>query len=212
VSYLISVLVGFLFVIAAGLAWYVARLRAQRSALCLRIKELDNAQRELKTQAYSDHLTGLANRNLLIERYDRAMQRAKRNRVQVALLMIDLNKFKAINDTFGHAAGDQVLVEVSRRLMAHVRATDTVARYGGDEFVLLIESFGERRELTRIAMKLVDALSEPVTLDTGVAVNIGASVGYALFPDDGEHLENLLEVADQAMYDCKNSGLMPLFE
>jgi len=105
-----------------------------------------------------------------------------------------------------------VLIEVSRRLLAHVRATDTVARYGGDEFVLLIESFGERKELTRIAMKLVDALTEPVTLDTGVEVSVGASVGYALFPDDGAHLENLLEVADHAMYECKTSGVMPLFE
>jgi diguanylate cyclase (GGDEF)-like protein len=212
VSYLLPVLVGFLAVIAAGLARYVVRLRAQRSALCQRIQEMDDAQRALKTQAYSDQLTGLANRNLLTDRYGQATQRAKRNRDQFALLMIDLNKFKAINDRFGHLAGDQVLIEVSRRLLIHVRATDTVARYGGDEFVLLIESFGERRELTRIAMKLVDALSEPVTLDNGVEVSVGASVGYGLFPDDGVHLENLLEVADHAMYECKASGEMPLFD
>jgi diguanylate cyclase (GGDEF)-like protein len=212
VSYLLPVLVGFFFITTAALGWYVARLRAQRSALYRRIKKMDHAQRALKSQAYSDHLTGLANRNLLADRYGRAMQRAKRNREQFALLMIDLNKFKAINDTFGHGAGDQVLIEVSRRLLANVRATDTVARYGGDEFVLLIESFGERRELTRIAMKLVDALSEPVTLETGVKVSVGASVGYALFPDDGAHLENLLEVADHAMYECKTSGVMPLFD
>jgi diguanylate cyclase (GGDEF)-like protein len=212
VSYLLPVLVAFLFVIAAGLARYVVRLRAQRSKLCRRIKEMDHAQRVLQTQAYSDQLTGLANRNLLTDRYGQATQRAKRNRVQFAILMIDLNKFKAINDRFGHAAGDQVLIEVSRRLQVHVRATDTVSRYGGDEFVLLIESFGERRELTRIAMKLVDALSEPVTLDTGVEVSVGASVGYGLFPDDGVHLENLLEVADHAMYEFKASGEMPLFD
>jgi len=211
VSYLLPVLVGFLFVAACALSWYVVRLRTQRSALLRRIKKMDHAQRALKSQAYSDHLTGLANRNLLTDRYGRAMQRARRNKTQFALLMIDLNKFKAINDSFGHAAGDQVLVEVSRRLLANVRATDTVARYGGDEFVLLIESFGERRELTRIAMKLVDALTEPVILDTGVEVGVGASVGYALFPDDGAHLENLLEVADHAMYECKTSGVMPLF-
>lgn len=211
-SYLYPVLVGFLFVAAAALGWYVVRLRAQRAALHRRIKKMDHAQRALKSQAYSDHLTGLANRNLLTDRYGRAMQRALRNKTQFALLMIDLNKFKAINDTFGHAAGDQVLVEVSRRLLANVRATDTVARYGGDEFVLLIESFGERRELTRIAMKLVDALTEPVTLETGVQVGIGASVGYALYPDDGAHLDNLLEVADHAMYECKTSGVMPLFD
>ncbi len=210
-SYLLPVLVGFLFVAACALSWYVVRLRTQRSALLRRIKKMDHAQRALKSQAYSDHLTGLANRNLLTDRYGRAMQRARRNKTQFALLMIDLNKFKAINDSFGHAAGDQVLVEVSRRLLANVRATDTVARYGGDEFVLLIESFGERRELTRIAMKLVDALTEPVILDTGVEVGVGASVGYALFPDDGAHLENLLEVADHAMYECKTSGVMPLF-
>jgi len=211
VSNITVIVVGILLGIIAVLSWYAVRARRERDKLLRRVKKMALAQRELKSQAYTDHLTGLANRALLLERYGRAQQRALRSKEQVALLMFDLNRFKAINDTFGHAAGDVVLVEVSKRLLANVRATDTVARYGGDEFVLLIENFGERAELTTIAMKLIEAVVQPIELEKGTVVKVGASVGFALFPDDGTQLENLMQVADQGMYESKTSGVMPLF-
>jgi len=125
--------------------------------------------------------------------------------------MVDLNRFKEINDTYGHAAGDLVLITVSQRLVDTVRASDTVARFGGDEFVVILDSIGDRQELSRIGQMLVDILSQRVTLESGVGVSVGVSIGFALYPEDGHDMEELLEVADQAMYQCKTSGLTPLF-
>jgi diguanylate cyclase (GGDEF)-like protein len=92
-----------------------------------------------------------------------------------------------------------------------VRASDTVSRLGGDEFVLVIEAIEDRRELAQIGQKLIDMLSEKVTLDSGSEVSLGGSLGFALYPTDGSNMEGMLNVADQAMYDCKTSGMMPLF-
>jgi len=124
--------------------------------------------------------------------------------------MVDLNKFKAINDTYGHAAGDEVLVNVAQRLTMAVRSSDTVARLGGDEFVLIIESITEKDQVIALGKKLIDLLAKKVTLDSGEVVSLGGSVGFAWYPKDGENLKDILEVADQAMYFCKTSGLMPL--
>jgi diguanylate cyclase (GGDEF)-like protein len=169
------------------------------------------AELALKERAYYDHLTGLANRSLLIDRFHLAIERSKRSRVPFAAVMIDLNNFKAINDSHGHAAGDQVLVAIGKRLMDTVRASDTVSRLGGDEFVLIIESIEDRRELAQIGQKLIDMLAEKVVLDSGTVVSVGGSLGFAMYPGDGASMETMLHVADQAMYDCKTSGLMPLF-
>jgi diguanylate cyclase (GGDEF)-like protein len=124
--------------------------------------------------------------------------------------MVDLNDFKAINDTFGHAAGDEVLITAARRLVSAVRASDTVARLGGDEFVLIIESVDDPRELIQLGRKLIDTLSDVITLESGINVHVGASVGFALYPKDGSEVSDLLHVADKGMYDCKVSGLMEL--
>ena len=164
----------------------------------------------LKNKAYSDALTGLANRLLLADRFEITASRSKRQSSPFALLMIDLNAFKAVNDNYGHAAGDQVLVTVAKRLMETVRASDTVARVGGDEFVLLIESFKNSDELVHLGRKLVSSISQPIALGNGVNVQVGASVGFALWPKNGASMEDLLNVADQGMYDCKISGLMEL--
>lgn len=164
----------------------------------------------LKNKAYSDALTGLANRLLLADRFEITASRSKRQSSPFALLMIDLNAFKAVNDNYGHAAGDQVLVTVAKRLMETVRASDTVARVGGDEFVLLIESFKNSDELVHLGRKLVSSISQPIALGNGVNVHVGASVGFALWPKNGASMEDLLNVADQGMYDCKISGLMEL--
>lgn len=164
----------------------------------------------LKNKAYSDALTGLANRLLLADRFEITASRSKRQSSPFALLMIDLNAFKAVNDNYGHAAGDRVLVTVAKRLMETVRASDTVARVGGDEFVLLIESFKNSDELVHLGRKLVNSISQPIAIGNGVNVQVGASVGFALWPKNGASMEDLLNVADQGMYDCKISGLMEL--
>jgi diguanylate cyclase (GGDEF)-like protein len=171
--------------------------------------KLRTAEKSLKQHAFFDPLTGLANRLLLVDRFQLAMRHAKRSRKQFAVLMIDLNKFKGINDTYGHAAGDTVLVTVARRLVAAVRASDTVARLGGDEFALIIESVAEREQIDTLGQKLVDLLTEDVTLDSGDVVSVGGSIGIAWYPKDGENLKDILDVADQAMYFCKTSGIMP---
>lgn len=172
--------------------------------------KLKDAERALRKSAFLDPLTGLANRLLLMDRFEVAMRRARRNRKKFAVLMMDLNKFKAINDTYGHAAGDQVLIAVAQRLASIVRESDTVARLGGDEFVLIVESINERAQLEALGHKLVDVVSQNLVLDCGKTVAVGASIGYAWYPRDGDNLHDVLEVADQAMYTCKTSGLMPL--
>jgi diguanylate cyclase (GGDEF)-like protein len=174
------------------------------------VSKLKRSQIELKKHAFFDPLTGLANRSLLIDRFQVALEHSRRKRNQFAVLMVDLNKFKAINDTYGHAAGDAVLIAVAKRLTSAVRASDTVARLGGDEFVLLVQSIEGADQVRALAQKLMDLLSENVTLDSGEVVGLGGSLGFAWYPNDGDNLKDILDVADQAMYFCKTSGLMPL--
>jgi diguanylate cyclase (GGDEF)-like protein len=189
----------------------LARARKTEKQLRQAISDMQAAETSLKEQAYYDYLTGLPNRALLADRFNLAIERSKRSRKPFAAVMIDLNNFKSINDTHGHAAGDTVLVEMGKRLLETVRASDTVSRLGGDEFVLVIEAIEDRRELAQIGQKLIDMLSEKVTLDSGSEVSLGGSLGFALYPTDGSTMEGMLNVADQAMYDCKTSGMMPLF-
>lgn len=192
------------------LGWRLRKALGQQAVLQREIATLERSTQHLKAQAFTDNLTGLANRLLLADRFQITLERSKRNRVEFALLMVDLNGFKIINDHYGHAAGDIVLHTVARRLVAAVRASDTVARIGGDEFVLLIESFENPDELVYIGRKLIATISEDITLPNGSTVNVGASVGFGLFPRHGAGLDDLLQTADQGMYDCKASGLMEL--
>jgi len=182
----------------------------QQAVLRREIAHLEDQTQRLRSQAFTDSLTGLANRLLLADRFQLTLERSKRNRVEFALLMVDLNGFKAINDQYGHAAGDLVLCTVAQRLLAAVRASDTVARIGGDEFVLLIESFEDPDELVYIGRKLIAMIAEDIDLPGADTVNVGASVGFGLFPHHGTELDDLMHVADQGMYDCKVSGLMEL--
>ncbi len=206
---ILAIVAALLGCVALFLAYRLRRAGAQKRQLLRYVKKLQNAERSLKKHAFFDPLTGLANRSLLIDRFQLAMKHSKRSLKQFAVLMIDLNKFKDINDTYGHAAGDTVLVTIAERLVSLVRSTDTVARLGGDEFVLLIESVAEREQITSLGLKLVALLEEPVTLNSGEVVSLGGSIGFAWYPKDGENLKDILEVADQAMYFCKTSGLMP---
>jgi diguanylate cyclase (GGDEF)-like protein/PAS domain S-box-containing protein len=152
--------------------------------------------------AQHDHLTGLANTVLLADRLDQVVRLARRHRKQAALLFIDLNRFKKINDSHGHDFGDQVLREVARRLKGCVRDSDTVCRRGGDEFVILLSEIECRRDAARVAEKVLAAISRPHVID-GHAVQISASIGISLYPDDDSDAAALMGHADVAMYQVK---------
>ena len=181
-----------------------------RNALQRESARLKAQVKKLSTQAHYDNLTGLGNRNLLNDRFQFVVERCMRSKATFALMVIDLNRFKAINDTYGHSAGDAVLIASANRLMATVRATDTVVRLGGDEFLLLVEGFGRCNDVFLMGQKLIDTLSEDIVLPSGDVVSVGASVGIAQFPRDGVDMPSLVEYADQSMYECKTSGRMPL--
>lgn len=180
------------------------RLESRVQERTLALEEANQALREsqqlLEQQANHDALTGLANRKLLTDRLDGAVARARRNKTRFAVIMADLDRFKAVNDSLGHAAGDEVLREVSNRLQSSVRASDTVARVGGDEFVLLVEDIGTADSVGLVLAKLVESVTAPIKLAGNAQVLIGVSVGHAIYPDDSDQLESLLGQADKAMY------------
>lgn len=157
---------------------------------------------ELAYAADHDALTGLPNRNLLHNRLHQAIARAQRRDESFALLFLDLDRFKAVNDTLGHAAGDALLVEVARRLTATVREEDTIARLGGDEFVVLLEGPRQEHNVDAIADKIRQILREPYQLDMHAAT-ISVSIGTSLFPHDGRDPDALLRHADTGMYGAK---------
>jgi diguanylate cyclase (GGDEF)-like protein len=166
---------------------------------------LEGVQDELVRKAFHDPLTGLANRALFVDHIDGAFHRAARAGNLVFLLYIDLDEFKKINDTFGHGAGDELLVQAAGRLNNCVRATDTIARLGGDEFAILLEQAASLDVVEIIAQRIVDSLAEPFPLATGVA-EIGASVGIAFTDAFGQSPVQLMKSADAAMYTAKKSG------
>ena len=159
----------------------------------------------LKHQASHDLLTGLPNRNLLMDRLRLAISRARRARGRLGVMFIDLDKFKYINDSLGHSAGDELLCTVAARLLLCVRECDTVARLGGDEFILLIDGISEDGLLTGLAKRVVVALSMPVSL-CGQQHAVTCSIGLSVFPQDGDESEQLLQRADIAMYRAKEIG------
>ncbi|HTH15409.1 MAG TPA: diguanylate cyclase [Magnetospirillum sp.] len=169
------------------------------------ISERKENEERIRRLAHHDHLTGLPNRNLLNDRMNHALARVKRNGGRMAVLYVDLDKFKPINDSLGHEAGDHVLREVSARLAACVRSSDTVARVGGDEFVVVVEEIQRSAEAALVARKIVDALARPFDYQ-GHVCQIGASIGVAVFPDDGNSMEEVSKAADVAMYRVKHAG------
>ena len=155
--------------------------------------------------ASHDEVTGLPNRSLFLDRLDVALRQSAREKTRVAVLFIDLDGFKAVNDRLGHEAGDMVLHQVAVRLVARVRASDTVARFGGDEFTVILNQVSNALDVSRVAQSIIDELTRPFTVKRATAM-IGASVGIALFPDDGETGDDLIRAADQAMYAVKHAG------
>lgn len=154
--------------------------------------------------AHHDALTDLPNRHLFGDRVEEAFKRAKRHGYKAALLFVDLDRFKHVNDTYGHPVGDEVLKELAQRLNRGARSTDTVARIGGDEFMMLLEELKDRAEAEHMRAKIVDLLTYPVAV-AGVQVVVGASIGIAIYPDDGEDVRVLMNVADQDMYRAKSA-------
>jgi diguanylate cyclase (GGDEF)-like protein len=153
--------------------------------------------------ALHDALTGLPNRRLLEDRLTKAVERAERNEARVAILLIDLDGFKQINDTYGHPVGDQVLREVAKRLQMRVRKADTIARAGGDEFLVVVSDLIQPQGADVLASKLAADLNEPIPLENGVQLRCCASIGVAIYPEDGQTVEALCAKSDAAMYDKK---------
>lgn len=164
------------------------------------------AMKEIRHLAHHDPLTGLPNRNLFIERVERAIARARRSNKPFALMFVDLDKFKPINDELGHEAGDIVLKTVARRMLTCMRDSDTAARFGGDEFVAILENLDQAPSASVVARKVLDALLEPIPVVNNQIATVGASIGISIFPEDGQTLDTLTHAADEAMYAVKAEG------
>lgn len=169
---------------------------------------LEDARRAHETvlhMAHHDALTGLPNRSLLRQRIDQAITQARCSGHLTALLFLDLNKFKSVNDTLGHEAGDTLLREVAERLTRCVRADDTVARMGGDEFVILLVDLGHVGDAEAVRRKLLETVAEPMTI-AGRRLVVTASIGLGVYPEHGETGDALMRAADVAMYQAKTAG------
>ena len=160
---------------------------------------------ELKYRAYHDSLTGLPNRALLLERLNQEMAHSRRSSKQLAVLFMDLDRFKNINDSMGHDSGDRLLCQVAERLVSCTREGDSVARLGGDEFVVLLPGLNSPQQAVRLASEMMSLLKEPFMID-GNESYIGLSIGVSIFPDDGSLAPELLKKADMAMYRAKATG------
>lgn len=159
----------------------------------------------IRQMAYRDSLTGLPNRSLLADRLKQALAFAKRRRKKVTLLYLDLDGFKAVNDTFGHRIGDELLRVIAARLGGQVRQSDTVARLGGDEFLVLLPDAGRGRDGARIARKILAAIRRPCRIQRHL-LQVSASIGVAVYPQDGRSPETLMKHVDHAMYAAKAAG------
>nr|CRH05562.1 putative Diguanylate cyclase [Candidatus Magnetococcus massalia] len=169
------------------------------------ITEKKATEEKLRSLAFYDQLTLLANRSLFTEHVEMAIAASKRSQHPFALMYLDLDRFKQVNDTLGHAAGDELLCEVAERMRRNVRSIDTVARLGGDEFGLILTEIHSSEEVAHLAQQLIDAISQPVALKER-EVQVGASIGITLYPEDGDTPALLSKHADIAMYQAKEAG------
>lgn len=169
------------------------------------ISQQMQAQERLYFIAHHDVLTGLPNRTLLLDRAVQVLAHTRRHDRLAALLFVDLDQFKNINDSLGHEVGDKLLIGVAERLAAELRPGDTVARFGGDEFVVLLDDIGSHNDITRVVEKLRRALHAPIPVD-GISLHVSATIGISVYPHDGEDGPALLKNADNAMYQAKEQG------
>jgi diguanylate cyclase (GGDEF)-like protein len=183
----------------------IEALLAQNLLLKQKMIQFAQAVAQARQFAHHDELTGLPNRNLLLDRFNQAVARAARQHKQVALLFLDLDGFKRINDTRGHTTGDRVLQQVAARLTACIRASDTACRYGGDEFVILLPEFEGQESAVAVAEKIRAHLATPYVVD-GAVIRLSTSIGMAVYPVDGNEYGDLIHVSDLAMYRHKARG------
>ncbi len=174
------------------------------SSMAWDLRAQKRIEKELRRQATHDALTGLPNRLLLFDRLTQALHEARRHGYRVAVLFVDLDDFKQFNDRFGHEAGDRLLRLFAARLRQSVRAEDTAARYGGDEFVVVVPDMRDASDFSRVSLAIERKLSFGVFIDE-VKLNVSASVGAAVFPDDGHDVDTLLQRADAMMFREKSS-------
>jgi diguanylate cyclase (GGDEF)-like protein len=165
-----------------------------------------NAEKKLVFLATHDYLTKLPNRHLFEDRFQLAASRSDRSGEKIAVISLDLDKFKSVNDTYGHPVGDIVLVETGRRLSEALRSSDTCARIGGDEFGIIAETIHNKGDVTKVLEKLTRAFESPVKID-GINISISVSMGASLYPDQGKDLESIMKAADRALYEVKDKQI-----
>lgn len=189
--------------------WFQMRERRTRDGGIVGVRsdvtEIKASEAHVRHLAYHDPLTGLPNRRLLQDRMERSFTLARRNKTQVAVLLVDLDHFKNINDEHGHRVGDEVLREVASRLRICVRETDTVARHGGDEFVVLLPELQRPQDAARVADKIIEQIAAPVRVGA-LEFRASASIGISFYPVDGQDADSLVWMADKAMYRMKQEG------
>lgn len=186
------------------ISWLTWKRKRSEQALIDDIRERKIVEKQLAWQAHHDPLTRLPNRMLFYDRLHQSLQRHERYQHAFALIYLDLDGFKQVNDQWGHSAGDELLQAVAQRLIENTRTSDTVARLAGDEFVILAEQC-DRQEAVQLATKVLSALDEPIKI-SGLTLNISASLGIASVPEDGTNADGLIRTADAAMYNAKKSG------
>lgn len=169
------------------------------------VSEQYEAEKLIRHMAWHDSLTGLANRNLLSERLEEALKMARRLKKQVAVMILDLDKFKPVNDLYGHAAGDKLLKVVADRLLKCAREVDTVARLGGDEFAIVFTNIEDDKNIILIADRIINSIQKPAEID-GNVIQIGTSIGISFFPNDADTPVELIRMADVALYQAKDDG------
>jgi diguanylate cyclase (GGDEF)-like protein/PAS domain S-box-containing protein len=170
------------------------------------ITERKRYEERLETLANYDPLTGLANRSLLLSHLQNSIVQGKRHKTQIGLIMFDLDRFKDINDSYGHSAGDEVLQQVAERFGSRLREGDIISRLGGDEFAVIVDNLARPEDAGRIADEMISALESGYRLSGGALIHIGASAGIVLFPDNGESASELLQYGDAALYKAKAEG------
>jgi diguanylate cyclase (GGDEF)-like protein/PAS domain S-box-containing protein len=177
----------------------------RRVALFSDITEKKKADSVIWTQANFDHLTGLPNRRLFQDRLDQEIKKAHRDRYRIAVLFIDLDRFKEVNDSLGHDVGDLLLIEAAARIKSRIRDYDTLSRFGGDEFTVILPELRDASSVGHVSTNIIERLSEAFMLK-GQESYVSASIGIALYPDDADTVTDLVKQADQAMYAAKNAG------
>jgi len=186
----------------------IKREKGKKRVILLAIEDITTQkelEREILDLAYHDHLTGLPNRMLVIDRFNMAMSQADRNGMKVALMMLDLDKFKEVNDTLGHHVGDKLLQAVAEKMTGILRKGDTVGRFGGDEFVFVLSDQKNVQNGLRVAQKIIDVFRNAFVLE-GHSLRITSSIGISLYPDHGANIDTILKKADSAMYQAKQAG------